>query len=77
MSYMSQNPAFEPVGGIRELSINEIEGVGGGLAPLVVAVGAAVVKCAASTPCRTAAQVTAVAVAGAVAAAVGYENNRV
>lgn len=76
MSYMSQNPAFEPAGGIRELSINAIEGVGGRLAPLV-AVGAAVVKCAASAPCRTAAQVTAVAVAGAVAAAVGYENNRV
>lgn len=54
---------------VRELSESEIDIVGGGFAPLV---GLAL-RCAASTACR----VAVLAAAGAAAAYVGYENNRV
>lgn len=79
MAYMNQG-GFRP-SEIREidfssnivaLSDEEIAYVNGGLAPLAWAVAAGV-RCAASTACR----VAVVAAAGAVAAAVGYENNRV
>lgn len=54
---------------VRELSELEIAAVGGGALPLV---GLAL-RCAASTACR----VAVLAAAGAAAAYVGYENNRV
>ena len=36
MSYMDTHAAFAPAGGIQVLSFDEIEEVGGGLAPLAV-----------------------------------------
>lgn len=57
-------------GDIVTLNEHEISYVNGGIVPVIV--GAAV-RCAASTACR----VAVLAAAGAVAAAVGYENNRV
>lgn len=45
MSYMNQNE-FAPAAGIQELSFEEMETVGGGVAPLILAaaVGATYVK---------------------------------
>ena len=37
MSYMNTHAAFAPAGGIQELSFDEIDLVGGGIAPLVLA----------------------------------------
>ncbi len=76
MSYMGSHAAFAPAGGIQELSFDEIEEVGGGpgpLVPLAVVAVAAAKACSKSNSCKAA----VVATAGALAALVGYENNRV
>lgn len=70
MSYMNHNESFALAGGIREMSFDETEQVDGGFLQFVVI---AAFRCAASTACR----VGVLAAAGAVATAVGYENNRV
>ena len=75
MSYMNDQAVFAPVGGILELSFDEVNEVGGGPGPLAllpVLVGAAK-ACSKSNTCKG----VFVAAAGVAAAAVGYENNRV
>jgi hypothetical protein len=74
MSYMNDRAAF--VADIQELSVDEINHVGGGPGPLAPA-GVAAARCMANTTCREGAKATIVAIAGAVAAYFGYENNRV
>lgn len=59
---------------VRELDAAEIEHVTGGA--IWVPVAAAVARCAASGACRTAVRAGVLGAAGAVASAVGYENNR-
>lgn len=61
--------------GITVLTDDEVAFINGGLAPLAWAAATAA-RCAASSSCRTAVKVTALAVAGAVSTAVGYENNK-
>ena len=76
MSFVGSHEQFAPsriveidFSPVVTLSDDEIDAVNGGIIPFVV--GAAL-RCAASTACR----VGVLAAAGAVAAAVGYENNR-
>lgn len=75
MSYMNHSAGFVPAGGLQELSFEEVEQVAGGVGPLVpIAVAVAAAKaCSKSNTCKGA----VVATAGALAAIVGYENNRV
>ena len=75
MSYMN-NDAFAPTYGIHELSFDEVDYVAGGAGPLAPALVIGV-ACAKNTTCRNTVKGAAVAVAGAVAAFFGYENNRV
>ena len=75
MSYTYHSAGFGPAGRLQELSCEEIEHVAGGAGPLVpIAVVVAAAKaCSKSNACKGA----VVATAGALAAIVGYENNRV
>ncbi|GAA0770935.1 hypothetical protein GCM10010203_47230 [Actinomadura yumaensis] len=59
---------------VRELNAAEIEEVTGGA--IWVPIAAAAARCAASGACRTAVRAGVLGAAGAVAAVVGYENNR-
>ncbi len=58
---------------IIEFSLEEVDRVNGGWLWLAVSI----VRCVASSTCRTDVGVVTLAVAGAAAAYVGYENNRV
>ncbi|WP_432770748.1 MAG: hypothetical protein HEQ22_08475 [Sphingopyxis sp.] len=83
MSYVNHAGQFAPSQireidfstGIIELTDDETAMVNGGLAPLAWA-GALALRCAANAACRNSVKVGALAVAGAAAAYVGYENNR-
>lgn len=59
---------------VRDLSPLEIDEVAGG--PIWIPIAAAAARCAANGACRTAVRAGVLAVAGGVATAVGYENNR-
>lgn len=56
MSYMDHNAAFAPVGGIQELSVDEVREVEGGFVPVVgvvtMAVNAARAAAATASACR-------------------------
>ena len=64
-----------PQSHMRPLSVDEIDAVYGGL-PLVPLAGKMIVKCTASSTCRTAVRAGVVGAAAAAGAVVGYENNR-
>jgi len=60
---------------MRTLTVNEVDAVSGG-APIVPAAIAAAKACSKNTKCTNAVKGAAAVIAGAIAALIGYENNR-